>query len=307
MNRLRQYEPFISPISKMMPEIPALDLGCGRGEWLRVLSEFGLDGHGVDLDDSMLEAARSAGLNVTTDDALAHLAKQGDECLSVISAFHLVEHLPFPILQKIVAEAHRCLVPGGILILETPNPENIIVAATSFYLDPTHIRPVPPLLLSFLAEVSGFEPVKVVRLQEDIDLGEKTNLSILDVLGGVSPDYAIVAQKSGSNELARALATSFDKKFGLDLSTLASRYDAWIATRTDYISNRSLWEKLLFRSSGKPRFVIRRLLFHGNGQPRRSFESLVLDNNAQPRRAFRMWMTSREYQSLPKAFEWRSQ
>lgn len=326
MSRLRQYELFVRPISKLISGTPALDLGCGRGEWLRVLSELGMVGHGVDLDDSMLEAARSSGLSVTTDDAITYLERQPDESLSIVSAFHLVEHLPFKSLEKLVAEAHRCLVPGGLIILETPNPENIVVAAANFYLDPTHIRPIPPLLLSFLVEVLGFTPVKIVRLQEPEELRNRKNLSILDVLGGVSPDYSIVAQKSGSIALARAVAPAFCKEFGLDLLTLASRYDKWITEqsrshfgRSDatwseadhldsltkqlyYLLNRSTWEKLLFLTSGKPRMAINRLLFHKDGHPRRALRSVVLDTKNQPRRALRMWMMSREYQSLPQAF-----
>jgi hypothetical protein len=48
------------------------------------------------------------------------------------------------------------LQPGGLLIMETPNPENLVVGANTFYLDPSHERPIPPPLLAFAAEHAGF-------------------------------------------------------------------------------------------------------------------------------------------------------
>jgi hypothetical protein len=69
-------------------------------------------------------------------------------------------------LQDLVSESLRALVPGGLLILETPNPENLLVGASEFYLDPTHQRPLPSKLLAFLIEYTGSERVKILRLQK---------------------------------------------------------------------------------------------------------------------------------------------
>ncbi len=79
--------------------------------------------------------------------------------------------------------------------METPNPENIVVATRDFYLDPTHQRPIPPQLLSFLPEFYGFARTKIIRLQESKDLEMRADLTLQDVLSGASPDYAVVAQK----------------------------------------------------------------------------------------------------------------
>ena len=86
--------------------------------------------------------------------------------------------------------------PGGLLIMETPNPENIVVATRNFYLDPTHQRPIPPMLLAFVAEYAGFARVKTLRLQESKELVNKGDVSLQDVFAGASPDYAVVAQKT---------------------------------------------------------------------------------------------------------------
>ena len=61
-------------------------------------------------------------------------------------------------------EARRVLRPGGILVLETPNPSNLVVGACNFYLDPTHRSPLPPELTRFLVEARGFADVEVTPL-----------------------------------------------------------------------------------------------------------------------------------------------
>jgi SAM-dependent methyltransferase len=86
----------------------ALDLGCGRGEWLELLGENGFAARGVDLDEGMLAACRERGLNAKHGDALAALRAQPDASLALVSAFHLVEHLPFDLVQELIAEACAC-------------------------------------------------------------------------------------------------------------------------------------------------------------------------------------------------------
>jgi O-antigen chain-terminating methyltransferase len=178
----------------------------------------------VDLDDAMLAACRELGLEVHTGDAVKFLASLPDGSQSVVSGFHIAEHLPFDLLQKLVSEALRVLMPGGLLILETPNPENLVVGTSAFYLDPTHIKPIPPQLLEFLTEYAGFKRSKIIRLQESKNLASSDAISLLAVLDGVSPDYAVVAQKSGPDELFAALDGSFSAEYGLSLATLANRY-----------------------------------------------------------------------------------
>lgn len=222
--RLGAYRPFLLPLATLAA--PALDLGCGRGEWLELLAECGLEGLGVDLDAGMLAACRERGLRVEQGDALAALRAQPDASLALVSAFHLVEHLPFALVQELIAEAHRALLPGGLLILETPNPENLSVGAASFYLDPTHERPLPPALLEFAVEFGGFARHRVVRLQEDPALrDEATGVGLITVLEGVSPDYAVVAQRAGAPAALAALDAPFAAGYGVGLGQLAQRYE----------------------------------------------------------------------------------
>ena len=223
--RLKVYLPFIQPLQEKCAPAMALDLGCGRGEWLELLTEHGFSAQGVDIDDGMLSACRRRGLNVHTADALAFLKALPDESQALVSGFHIAEHLPFDVLQELVCQALRVLIPGGLLILETPNPENITVGTASFYLDPTHQRPLPPPLLAFLTEFAGFRRQKILRLQESSELLRSgAPITLLQVLSGVSPDYAVVAQKNGPIELFSALDSAFSMDCGLTLDTLANQF-----------------------------------------------------------------------------------
>ena len=232
--RQRVYAPFIVPLQKQYGHVPAIDLGCGRGEWLELLTETGFDAQGVDLDDGMLEDCRTRGLKVTTGDAIAALRALPDSSQAVVSGFHLVEHIPFDMVQELVAQALRVLKPAGVLILETPNPENIVVGTANFYLDPTHRQPIPPLLLSFVPQYAGFERVKVLRLQGPVDMRTNPVLTIHDVLAGVSPDYAVVAQKAAPAELIQAVSAAFGVEYGVTLDVLSGGYDQQVNVKIQH-------------------------------------------------------------------------
>ncbi|WP_081933867.1 bifunctional 2-polyprenyl-6-hydroxyphenol methylase/3-demethylubiquinol 3-O-methyltransferase UbiG [Massilia sp. 9096] len=224
-DRLRVYLDFVSPLAALSQPPSAVDLGCGRGEWLELLSEQGFAARGVDLDTGMLAACRERGLSVDTMDAISALKSLPENSVAVVSAFHLVEHLPFAALQELVTEAMRVLQPGGLLIMETPNPENPMVGACRFYLDPSHVKPIPPLLLAFLAEYAGFALTKIVRLQEDPALHTDQPLRLINVFDGASPDYSVVAQKAAPEAVLQLFEQQFARNFGLSLGDLAERFD----------------------------------------------------------------------------------
>ncbi|CAN7708061.1 class I SAM-dependent methyltransferase [Duganella sp. LjRoot269] len=232
-DRLRAYLPFIAPLATLQQPPAALDLGCGRGEWLELLGEQGFHARGVDLDEGMLAACRERGLDVELGDAIACLRALPDRSLALVSAFHLVEHIPFELLQALVAEAQRVLLPGGLLIMETPNPENLVVGASSFYLDPTHLRPLPPQLLAFVTEFGGFGRHKVVRLQEEAGLRGDAPVGLINVLDGVSPDYAVVAQKDAGGAVLAPFEAAFGAGYGLALAQLAQRFEQRLEGRHD--------------------------------------------------------------------------
>ena len=236
-SRLGVYLPFIEVIKSIYPPaassstaneaIEAIDLGCGRGEWLELLKEQRVSAEGIDLDNDMLSACRAQGLKVATGDAVAYLQSLPNNSRSLISGFHIAEHLSLDDLKTLVEESLRVLKPAGLLILEAPNTENLVVGTSSFYLDPTHQRPLPSQLLTFLTDYFGFARSKLLRLQEPALLrDELTPVSLFNVLSAVSPDYAVIAQKQGDANVLARFDTLFNQDYGLSLAILASRYQA---------------------------------------------------------------------------------
>jgi O-antigen chain-terminating methyltransferase len=163
-DRLRIYLPDVEAAVMRTGGKPVMDIGCGRGEWLGLLKRAGIEGFGVDTNAVQIEAAKEQGLDVRLGDALKALAEMKDNSLAMISAHHLVEHLPFDAVAWIAREAQRVLAPGGILLFETPHTRNVLVGATTFHTDPTHLKPMPEQVLTVLFDTAGFDPVEVRAL-----------------------------------------------------------------------------------------------------------------------------------------------
>ncbi len=136
---------------------PVLDLGCGRGELLALLTERGVEATGVEGDPVLSASARRRGLRIVEGDALEILERLGDGSQGAVTAIHLLEHLPADRLLRLLAEVRRVLRKGGILLAECPNPATLRVGAEEFWNDPTHVRPMPARLLEIFMTSSGFE------------------------------------------------------------------------------------------------------------------------------------------------------
>ncbi|HEY4727197.1 MAG TPA: class I SAM-dependent methyltransferase [Actinomycetes bacterium] len=140
---------------------PVVDIGCGRAELVEMLARRGVEAIGVDTDPSMVAEARDRGLDVRQVDGNSFLRGREPGSLGAIIATHLVEHLEFADLVELLELAATRLRPGGVLIAETPNPTSLVVLGNSFILDPTHLRPLHPSLLTFLCEGAGFRDVRL--------------------------------------------------------------------------------------------------------------------------------------------------
>ncbi len=178
---------------------PVLDVGCGRGEFLVLLREAGIEGRGVDLDADMVAYARGEGLAVEQADAVEHLQGLEDGSLGGIFAAQLVEHLPAPTLVRLLELAAVKLRPGGVLVAETINPLSPL-ALRNYYADLTHAQPLVPETLELLARQAGFDSVELrylnapeERLSEPDDPVLAANVSRLNELLFGPLDYAIVA------------------------------------------------------------------------------------------------------------------
>ena len=221
--RQKKYLKFINPLKILKDEVKALDIGCGRGEWISLLNENGFNARGIDINESMVKVASQKGLNAAVNDALGELKSLDENSIDIITAFQVVEHIKFDDVLELIKEAKRVLAPCGILILETPNPENIMVGTQWFYLDATHKNPIPCELLSFATHYYGLERNFIFKTNEKSPSEYERDMGLFDVFEGVSPDYSVIAQKNGDQ------SELFDEAFavmpGVNLAQISASYN----------------------------------------------------------------------------------
>jgi O-antigen chain-terminating methyltransferase len=144
---------------------PVLDVGAGRGEFLGLLGEAGIEARGIEVDPELVDYGRSQGLSVELGDAVGHLEGIEDGSLGGIFAAQLVEHLPPEPLVRFLTLGAAKLRPEGILVAETINPLSL-VALKHYFADPTHAQPLVPQTLEVLARQAGFRRTEVRYLNE---------------------------------------------------------------------------------------------------------------------------------------------
>ncbi len=224
--RLLAYEPFLQILKQQDEKPAAVDLGCGRGEWLEILKQNGFAARGCDVSEEMIKECEKNVLEAKKQGAIEFLSELEDSSLALVSAFQLVEHLEFSELCELIKQARRVLKDGGILILETPNPENLRVATLNFYLDATHVKPIPPMLLEYLCEFEGFNNTFMMRLNSNLNFSEdleNQNVTLRDVLSSVGLDYAVLGLKNGDEKTKEAFLNA--AKSGYSFEELADRFD----------------------------------------------------------------------------------
>lgn len=195
--RLTEYTRFVETAPS---GLPLYDFGCGRGEWLELVQATGRPAIGIDNNRLMVRETRSKGFEVIEGDIFDVLGDLADGSAGVVSAFHLIEHLPGPELTRFITEAARVLAPGGRFIIETPNPMNVTVGAATFWTDITHVRPVPHTLATFICAHAGLVVDEVLFLHpvapdetfdESTPAGRVLAAAHRSLLG--AQDYGVVA------------------------------------------------------------------------------------------------------------------
>ena len=198
--RVKVYLPLMQKARAGERLSPILDVGCGRGEWLEVLKNAGMTAYGVDSSKTMVERCRATGLKAEQGDVLGYLKQIKDESLGAVTGHHIIEHLPFKVWKQMLVEVYRVLKHGGVMIFETPNPENVVVGSNTFYLDPTHIHPLPSELVQFVAAKQGFSKVEILRLHpfDEYEKVADTNGASgrINQLVYGPRDYALIAWKA---------------------------------------------------------------------------------------------------------------
>jgi 2-polyprenyl-3-methyl-5-hydroxy-6-metoxy-1,4-benzoquinol methylase len=181
-----------------------LDIGCGRGEMLEILTQAGYDALGIDLNTAMVEICRAKNLPVVQDDGITFLDRAEDDSLRGIFCAQVVEHLLTSELERLLQLAHKKLLESGVLVIETINPRSLFALGNHFFADTTHVKPVHPETLRFMCEQVGFATVEleeqsahpIMEIAEDLpqdQLGTVVDALVHNVFG--NQDYVIVATK----------------------------------------------------------------------------------------------------------------
>lgn len=202
-DRQKMYVPYFKDCDRV------LDLGSGRGEFLELLRENQIGAAGVEIYGPFVDYCRTRGQEIIQEDAVEYLKRQDTASCDGIFSAQLVEHIPIEQLVSLCRESYRVLEPGRALIIETPNPTCLSTHTNSFYMDPSHLKPVHPQMLEYLLKEAGFSSVQILYTEQS-----KTGyrLPLLDVSGanveefnsGInylsdimfgSQDYAVIAVK----------------------------------------------------------------------------------------------------------------
>jgi 2-polyprenyl-3-methyl-5-hydroxy-6-metoxy-1,4-benzoquinol methylase len=185
--------------SRFAGHAPVLDIGCGRGEMLEIFREAGIAARGVDSNDDSIALCQANGLDAEKADLFSYLSALPDASLGGVVCCQVVEHLPPSRLPEMIRLVHAKLRAGGLLAIETPNPECLAIFATHFYIDPTHRHPIPPALTSFYLEEAGFGRIEIERLSPAMEsmpsLAELPEAFRKEFFGSL--DYAAFAIKLG--------------------------------------------------------------------------------------------------------------
>lgn len=186
-----------------------LDIGCGRGEFLSLLTENNISVQGVDVYAPYVDYCTMKGFKAFCGDGIDYLENSG-ESFDGIFLGQVVEHLEANQIIRLCETAYDKLPKGGCIVIETPNPTSLAIFTGAFYIDPSHVKPVHPLTMKYYLEKAGFKDISVIYTEnsrppveipalrcESVENSEEFNSAmkkVSDILFG-SQDYAVIAIK----------------------------------------------------------------------------------------------------------------
>lgn len=136
-----------------------IDIGCGKGVFLKLLKENGINCCGIESDQKLVDNCKAIGLKVIKANAYNYIDKIDENKVDGIFMGHVIEHFTIGDRISFIKKCFNKLKYNGILIIETPNITSSYVMSNVYYLDPTHQRPLHPEALKFICEEVGFKVV----------------------------------------------------------------------------------------------------------------------------------------------------
>ena len=230
-----------------------LDIGCGRGEFLEKWKKYIPNVLGIENDSRMVSVCESKGLNIIENNALEALQILPDNSISIITIFHMVEHLEYNQLFQILVECSRILQKNGVLIIETPSIDNLIVSTNSFYLDHSHKTHINAESFSFMIENNGFIKAKHYFLRGG-PLQNTEHNKLTRLLNGVAQDLLFVATKSQfmADDLFN-INNTWELQLNVGITTMKAAIEYDLANLKQYqlLNQKILMQQRLLDKQGK--------------------------------------------------------
>lgn len=135
-----------------------LDLGCGTGEFLMAAKKRGKYGFGIDAYAEAVHACTAKGLLAEQWGVHDYLARNRGNLTRFDGVYcaHVIEHLVPEKVFELFKLLYDATAPGTRVVFVTPNFADIDIAGSVFWMDLTHIRPYPGLLVARMLEAVGF-------------------------------------------------------------------------------------------------------------------------------------------------------
>lgn len=161
-----------------------LEVGCGKGEYLEILSNAGADAYGVEFSEQSVEYCLNKNLSVTRGFLGEKISNLEGEKFDGFMCLSFMEHWPEP--NKVLNALLKNLNDGSIGLVEVPNFNMILEKGLYSEFISDHLLYFTKETLIFTLQLNGFEVLSCESIWHDYILSAvvrkrvKTNLDFFD-------------------------------------------------------------------------------------------------------------------------------
>ena len=154
----KNYQKFL-PSNK---DAKILDAGCGLGHFLFFAEQSGYKNViGIDVSNELVELCKKKGYNAIATDIFSFLEGHRN-AFEVIIFNDVIEHLRKEEIINFLDLMYASLIPGGCLLIKTPNMANPFTAAGGRYIDFTHEIGFTEASMREVLTVTKFKNIKII-------------------------------------------------------------------------------------------------------------------------------------------------